>query len=301
MKKNLCKCGCGMMVREGKIFIHGHNMKGKKGILSHSYGKNPWNKKELNVDEILSLYFKEKMSCQDIANKMNCSRCSIQIRIKKKGFKLRTLSEAQKLKLKRYWLGKKAPSEMVMKNKMNKIEWWKENKNSEKGCKILNSLKNSKTGNLKSITKGKTYEDMYGIEKTKEIIKKLRIARAKQNFSFTNSSIELKIQNFLKQLGVEFYTHFCISEIEHAYNCDIFIPSKKLVIECDGDYFHGNPNLFPINKLNKKQIEQKERDSFRNKELVEKGYNLLRIWENEIVNMNINQFNNKLLQCGVIQ
>ncbi len=34
---------------------------------------------------------------------------------------------------------------------------------------------------------------------------------------------------------------------------------------------------------------------------VKKGYKVLRLWENEIVNMNLNQFNNKMLQYGRTQ
>jgi len=141
----------------------------------------------------------------------------------------------------------------------------------------------------------------YGKKHTQESIKEIRDARANQNFSFYNSSIELKIQGFLKRLGIEHFTHFCINNIEHSYSSDIFIPSMNLVIECDGDYFHGNTKLFPTEKLNKKQLEQKQRDEFRNKELVEKGYNMLRLWENEIKVMNINQFNNRILQYGRTQ
>ena len=138
----------------------------------------------------------------------------------------------------------------------------------------------------------------YGKRHTEEAILKIRKARAKQNFSFTNSSIELKVQNFLKQLGIEYFIHFCINEIEHAYNCDIFVPSMNLIIECDGDYFHGNPSLYPLHDLNKKQKEQRWRDEVRNKELIEKGFNILRLWENEIISMDIKTFNDKMLQYG---
>ena len=56
-----------------------------------------------------------------------------------------------------------------------------------------------------------------------------------------DTSIELKIQNYLKELGITFFTHQYIKEIEHGYQCDIFIPSMNLVIECDGDYWHKYP------------------------------------------------------------
>ena len=61
---------------------------------------------------------------------------------------------------------------------------------------------------------------------------------------FKDTSIEVKIQNFLSLLHLEFMTHKYISEITHKYRCDIFIPeqegiSQKIIIECDGCYWHG--------------------------------------------------------------
>jgi len=96
-----------------------------------------------------------------------------------------------------------------------------------------------------------------------------------------DSSIEVKIQNFLKELGIQFFTHQYMKEIEHGYQCDILIPSMNLVIECDGDYWHK----YPIGK---------KMDYIHTKELIEKGFKVLRLWEHEIRIMNIENFTNKL-------
>ena len=120
---------------------------------------------------------------------------------------------------------------------------------------------------------------MYRKNHSKESIKKIKKARAKQKNTF-NSSIEIKIQEFLKKLGITFFTHQYM-KIEHGYQCDILIPCMNLVIECDGDYWHK----YPIGK---------EVDHVRTKELIEKGFNVLRLWEFEIENMNLNDFKNKL-------
>lgn len=104
-----------------------------------------------------------------------------------------------------------------------------------------------------------------------------------------DTSIEVKIQNFLKELKIEFLTHHYM-HIEHGYQCDIFIPSKNLVIECDGDYWHGNINNPRYKILNKFQLEQLEEDKIRTKELIEKGFKVLRLWESEIRNMDLDKF-----------
>lgn len=115
---------------------------------------------------------------------------------------------------------------------------------------------------------------------SKESIKKIKEARAKQITPVKDTSIEVKIQNFLKQLQIPFFTHQYM-KIEHGYQCDILIPSMNLVIECDGDYWHK----YPVGL---------EKDHIRTKELIEKGFKVLRLWEFEINAMTIKHFENKL-------
>lgn len=110
---------------------------------------------------------------------------------------------------------------------------------------------------------------------------KIKSGEIKFTFPTKDSSIEIKIQNFLKQLGIEFFTHQYMKEIEHGYQCDILIPSMSLVIECDGNYWHK----YPIGL---------ERDHIRTKELIEKGFKVLRLWESEIRVMDINQFRKQI-------
>lgn len=102
-----------------------------------------------------------------------------------------------------------------------------------------------------------------------------------------NSSIEKKIQNFLKKLKIDFLTHQHI-KIKHGYLVDILIPCMNVVVECDGDYFHGNINKYSI--LTEKQEKQKQKDKIRTKELIEKGFRVIRLWEREIKKMNIKIF-----------
>ncbi len=109
---------------------------------------------------------------------------------------------------------------------------------------------------------------------------KLKEARKLRVLPKKDTSIEVKIQNFLKQLNIEFFTHQYM-KIEHGYQCDILIPSINLVIECDGDYWHK----YPVGR---------KIDYVRTKEMIEKGFKVLRLWEHEINEMSINQFENKL-------
>ena len=108
-----------------------------------------------------------------------------------------------------------------------------------------------------------------------------REIRAKQIFPLKDSNPEIKIQNFLQQLNIIFLKHKHIKEIEHSYQCDIFIPSMNLIIECDGNYWHK----YPIGR---------EIDNIRTKEIIEKGFKVLRLWESDIKKMNLNDFKDKI-------
>ena len=55
-----------------------------------------WNKIHIDINLISSLYFNERMSCKEIANKFNVSDITIQNKLRENGFKLRTNSEAHK-------------------------------------------------------------------------------------------------------------------------------------------------------------------------------------------------------------
>jgi G:T-mismatch repair DNA endonuclease (very short patch repair protein) len=106
--------------------------------------------------------------------------------------------------------------------------------------------------------------------------------RSKQVFPIKDTKIEVKIQDYLKQLDIEFFTHIYMREIEHAYQCDILIPvqkgiNQKTIIECYGDYWHHRPYGNP-------------QDAFRCQELREKGYRVLVFWESEIKPMEFKDF-----------
>lgn len=100
-------------------------------------------------------------------------------------------------------------------------------------------------------------------------MKKIREVRAQQIFPYQNSSIELLVRGMLDAYGIKYVKQKFISDIEHSYLCDIYIPTLNIVIECDGDYFHRFTS-----KL--------ERDKLRNVELRDRGYILLRFWETTI-------------------
>jgi len=148
-------------------------------------------------------------------------------------------------------------------------------------------------------TKRKITLNNKGKKRSFETIEKIKVARAKQVLPFKDSFIELKIQDFLTVLKIEFVTHKYMN-IKNSYQCDIFIPSMNLIIEADGDFFHMNPNKFsPEDRTFKNGMTAKEKwklDLDRTKQLLEKGYKVIRIWENEIKKMTIEDFKEKIIE-----
>jgi very-short-patch-repair endonuclease len=104
----------------------------------------------------------------------------------------------------------------------------------------------------------------------------LRATRHRIIMPLKDTKIEIKIQNFLKELNIEYFTHQYMN-IQESYQCDILIPSMNLIIECDGDYWHNYP--FGNNK-----------DKIRTAELIAKGFKVIRLWERDIKKMDLNKF-----------
>ncbi len=157
------------------------------------------------------------------------------------------------------------------------------------------SLKNKIFSNehkrkLKEIANSNPNHGMKGKKQTKkwlEMRKNLVIPKK-------DTSIEIKIQNFLSLLHIEYLTHKYISEITHSYQCDILIPEQetegiiipqKTIIEADGCYWHGCP-ICKL-KVNDNILKQIKKDKIRTQELQEKGFRVIRLWEHEIKNINL--------------
>jgi very-short-patch-repair endonuclease len=190
------------------------------------------------------------------------------------------------------WIkGRKVPQEIINKSVETRrrngsfVAW-------NKGLKGIHlNPKNEFKKGMVAPNKGRTFpKDIYPNFGSRSVI-----------FPLEDTKIELKIQGFLQQLGIEHLTHFHISEIEHSYRVDILIPSTKTIIEIDGDFIHCNPNKYPADyvrfpsKENTTAKEIWEIDNIRTKELIEKGYRVIRLWGSEIVSMDLNKF------CEVLQ
>jgi tRNA isopentenyl-2-thiomethyl-A-37 hydroxylase MiaE len=82
-----------------------------------------------------------------------------------------------------------------------------------------------------------------------------------------------------ERCGLEVVAPFRDSMINHTY--DVYIPKFNLLIEFDGDYWHGNLKLF---KMEQRFSEQWERDLKWSKLALAHGYTFMRVWDSESEN-----------------
>lgn len=154
----------------------------------------------------------------------------------------------------------------------------KENMSNRDRCSVCGKLL-GKEHSCKNPFQGKTHT-----RKVRDMLSNnMKIRRVTEVFPKKDTSIEIKIQNQLRELGYDFFTHQYMKEIEHRYQCDILIPSLNLVIECDGNYWHKYPVGNDI-------------DHIRTSELVSKGFKVLRLWELDIRKMSLDDLRNKILK-----
>lgn len=200
--------------------------------------------------------------------------------------KTHSLEARQKIRMAR--IGKHPSQETIkkmIKNRKNTKpalgkHWKLSEYTKEKMSKSLMGNKRNLGKSFSEEHKRKIGDVHRGIKLSVETIKKIKESRANQIIPVKDTSIEVKVQNFLRELNIEYFTHQYMN-IEHAYQCDILVPSMNLVIECDGDYWHNYPFGNEI-------------DHIRTSELIQKGFKVLRLWERDIIKMDSITFKEKL-------
>ena len=205
----------------------------------------------------------------------------------------REMSKEFKIQQRNRQLGKKYPKELFpnygmrkkifseetkKKLKENNPKYWKGKKFSIEHKKRLKEAR-------KKLFKMGYISPRLGKKQSQEAIDKYKEWRSNKIYPLKDTKIEVKIQDFLEQLKLEYFKHKYM-HIEHGYQCDILIPKqegieKDIIIECFGDYWHKIPYGNPL-------------DSLRCQELRAKGFRVLVFWEREIKVMELNDLKEEL-------
>lgn len=116
-------------------------------------------------------------------------------------------------------------------------------------------------------------------KKPSSFLKKLN--RIKKNASKLNKKKtwpEIEFEKILKELSINFESQKILGTKIYDY----YIPENNMIIEIQGDYWHGNPMFFE--NLNKIQIRNKKNDEFKKIQAIGMGYKYDEVWENELKN-----------------
>lgn len=88
------------------------------------------------------------------------------------------------------------------------------------------------------------------------------------------SGLERRLAAMLTDMGIAFESAYFIKP-----NFIVDFRIGSLIIEADGDWWHGHPRFEP---LRPQQIAQRKRDAARNAYLTKCGYTVVRIWESAL-------------------
>ena len=112
--------------------------------------------------------------------------------------------------------------------------------------------------------------------RVREIRKKMKGSQ-----EFGTSKLEERFaRNFLDKLDVKYIYQYKMASIGRYL--DFMLTDYHVGIEIDGDYWHGNPQLYEEKDLNKTQKWSKKVDEMKNKWCSRNGVPLIRIWEKDI-------------------
>lgn len=89
---------------------------------------------------------------------------------------------------------------------------------------------------------------------------------------------ERRMEEFLKELKVDHESQMILGDFIY----DFYLPEFRILIEVDGDYFHGHPDKYAKEDLNALQRKIKRNDLLKDKMASGLKYTLLRFWECDI-------------------
>lgn len=120
--------------------------------------------------------------------------------------------------------------------------------------------------------------------------RKAAYASAKSQNRYKKSSIEKIVEDWLLLNNIEHkYSFIRTFEDIGTFQYDFIILNTNYLVECHGQYWHGDPRFYKDEELNNIQIKKRAQDKLK-KELIEKeGYVLIEIWEAEIKNKDFSE------------
>jgi very-short-patch-repair endonuclease len=104
-----------------------------------------------------------------------------------------------------------------------------------------------------------------------------RIVNGEMKINCCDTNIERILEEMLKKNQIRYQKQFIIQDCNHCF--DFYLPDYNLLLETDGDYWHGNISLFEPTSMSKKQYHT---DVVYTKKAFLHGYKIIRFWGSDI-------------------
>jgi len=110
--------------------------------------------------------------------------------------------------------------------------------------------------------------------------KKKRLESSAKKMSNKMTNPEKIFSEMMIELDVEFESQKIIDNKIF----DFYIPSKNLIVEVHGDYWHSNPLIYEGKELNKIQVRNQKNDLFKETLAKGMGFDIEVVWEYDLKN-----------------
>ncbi|MFH1306724.1 MAG: DUF559 domain-containing protein, partial [Candidatus Micrarchaeota archaeon] len=259
----------------------------------------------LDIKEITRLYLEEKMAIRRIAERYNCNEKRISELLHRSRCQLRSLSEVQKSKV--HFVTKKkirdddiirdyqsglgsreiankyacSPAMVLQRMKRLRIKR-RDGKEAGKVFRASPRFKDwqRKQSEAKKITQGTPEAREFHRRK---ILKQYSSGTfPKQTNTAPERAVKQELVNRGYVEGVDFVHQF---KFYDKFMCDFVFPQQKVVVECDGDFWHANPVRYARKPLKPAQKATLRLDKAKEAYVrtVDNGsWTLLRFWESDI-------------------
>ena len=116
---------------------------------------------------------------------------------------------------------------------------------------------------------------------TQEKKKKTTKPKSQRKYKYGTSKLEDDFaREFLDKVGVEYVYQFEAKDIGRFF--DFYLPKLNLIIEIDGDFWHGNPDKYEKDELRGHQKRAQRVDEYKTKWALMHSIPILRFWESDI-------------------
>jgi very-short-patch-repair endonuclease len=301
----LCECGkCGREAKPGNRFIKGHNNHGPiseahKESLRKYRAEHPLTEaQKKQIGETLRRKYAEDVAYREQKQEMyKRPERSEKLRISTtkswetrehkptSAYQKQQASKANKDKvvsaetraLQSKMQSNRSP-EHIEKIRQNAIKQWATPAGYEKKMEELFSpaVRVKRVSSIKKATNTPEHKAIRKlVDAQPSTIQKRRINAANTQMKLAEkgykSGLEEKAAKLLSEMYIAYKRQYFVNQIEHVYAADFYLPEYHVILETDGDFWHG-PS----------KPEQQELDKIRTKEMKDAGYNVFRIWEHDI-------------------